>query len=384
MRPGATAALAAAVALAACGEARTPREGSAVPVLALGGPVLEIGVLEGDEHYTFQDVTGLLPLASGGVVVADGGASELSLYAPDGSFVRRWGRLGQGPGEFRMLSRVYPWPGDSVAALEGTTGRLSVFDSAGAFARQTSANVLSGDSLFGMDVWLYGRFWVDGALRRDERSRVRRALAGLAPPASPPGYRVVRVASDGRLWIREPGARPDGTRAWTVLGASGRPEAVVDVPVRLDPQYLGARRVLGRWLGESDVNFVRRYRIEDTGRTEPLPAWLSAPPASAPTRGPAESDFLDAIREALKRMAVAQEIHYADHGTYTSEIDSLDWERSENLVVDVVTAGTRGWTAVFTHPALDRICGLGYGFTVPPGWPNGGIVCGPPATPPAG
>jgi hypothetical protein len=352
--------------------------------LALGGPVLEIGVLEGDEHYTFQDVTGLLPLASGGVVVADGGASELSLYAPDGSFVRRWGRLGQGPGEFRMLSRVYPWPGDSVAALEGTTGRLSVFDSAGAFARQTSANVLSGDSLFGMDVWLYGRFWVDGALRRDERSRVRRALAGLAPPASPPGYRVVRVASDGRLWIREPGARPDGTRAWTVLGASGRPEAVVDVPVRLDPQYLGARRVLGRWLGESHVNFVRRYRIEDTGRTEPLPAWLSAPPVSAPTRGPAESDFLDAIREALKRMAVAQEIHYADHGTYTSEIDSLDWERSEDLVVDVVTAGARGWTAVFTHPALDRICGLGYGFTVPPGWPNGGIVCGPPATPPAG
>lgn len=367
------------VALAACGEPQAPVEGNAVPVLTSGAPDLEIGVLEGDEHYTFQDVTGLLPLPSGGVVVADGGASELTLYAPDGTFVRRWGGRGEGPGEFRMLSRVYPWPGDSVAALEGTTGRLSVFDSAGSFARQISASALSGDSLFGMDVWLYGRFWVDGALEPETRGRVRGALDGLTPPGSPPGYRVVRVASDGRLWIREPGAGPHGTRAWTVLGASGRPEAVVEVPARLDPRYLGERRVLGRWLGANDVHFVRSYRIEDAGRTEPPPAWLSTPKGPARTGGPAESEFLDAIRESLKHMAMAQEVHYASHGTYTSEIDSLDWERPENLVADVVTAGARGWTVVFTHPAIDRICGLGYGYTVPPGWPNGAIVCGPPA-----
>lgn len=384
MNAGALTALATVVALAACSEARTPVGAHAVPVLSLGAPDLEIGVLEGDERYTFQDVTGLLPRPSGGVVVADGGTSELTLYAPDGTFVRRWGGRGEGPGEFRMLSRVYPWPGDSLAALDGSTDRLSVFDSAGSFGRQMPASGLSGDTLFALDVWLYGRFWVDGALDGDARARVRAALDGLNPPPSGPGYRVVRVASDGRLWIREPGARPDGTRPWTVLSASGTPEAVVDVPARLDPQYLGAGRLLGRWRGTSDVHFVRGYRIEDSGRTGPPPAWLSVPRDRAPSGVPAPSDFLDAIRGALKSMAVAQEIHYAGHGTYTAEIDSLDWERPEDVVADVVTAGTRGWTAVFTHPAIDRMCGLGYGYTVPPGWPNGAVVCGPPAASPGG
>jgi hypothetical protein len=35
------------------------------------------------------------------------------------------------------------------------------------------------------------------------------------------------------------------------------------------------------------------------------------------------------VRGAIRQMASAQEIHYASHMTYTTETDSLTWERPE-------------------------------------------------------
>ncbi len=54
-----------------------------------------------------------------------------------------------------------------------------------------------------------------------------------------------------------------------------------------------------------------------------------------------------------------------------------------NLEVDFVIANTRGWAAVFTHPGMDRVCALGYGYVVPPGWVPGMVICAPEAGSPA-
>lgn len=347
-----------------------------LPVLRVGdAPTLEIGVLEGDERYTFQNVTSVVPMASGALVVSDAGAAELMRYSADGTFERRWGGRGGGPGEFGALGRAYPWSGDSVAALDQNNGRLSVFDGAGEFARQLDATEVSGDSLFVMDEWLYGRFWVDGAATADARRSVRSALDRLQPPVAAPGYRYVRVATDGRLWVREPHAGGE-TTVWTVLDASGTPVAAAELPGRLDPQYLAADRVMGRWRGESDVNFVRAYALVRTDETRPMPGWLASPEPQPEVPAPEEVEFLATIRTAIKTMASAQEVHYSTHYTYTTETDSLEWEAPEGLVVDFVEAGTQGWTAVFTHPGFDRICGLSYGFNAPAGWRPGSVVCG--------
>ncbi|MCG6957994.1 MAG: hypothetical protein LJF04_18535 [Gemmatimonadetes bacterium] len=351
-----------------------------LPVLALSQePTLEIGLMEGDQHYLFQNVVSVLPMPSGELAVADGGADEVTLYAPDGTFVRRWGRKGEGPGEFRMLSRLYSMGADSIMALDGITDRVSVFDTAGDFGRQVAVEDLSGDTLFSADVWLYGRYWVDGGLSADVRSRVEETLDRLPSPVSAPGYRLVKVASDGRLWIREPGVNADGTRRWTVVSGAGEPEAEIDIPQRFDPQYLSDHRLMGRWRGESDVNFVRSYDVADTGTKEPTPLWLAAPPDTSTAAPANEKEVRTLIVGALKTLASAQEIHYADHYSYTSNVDSLEWEKPEGLTVDFVNAGPRGWVAVFTHPGFDRICGMGYGFTIPPGWRPGHIICGPSA-----
>jgi hypothetical protein len=370
-----------AFALSSCAPAEAPgRIPKELPVLALSEqPALEIGLMEGDQHYLFQNVVSVLPMPSGELAVADGGADEVTLYTPDGTYIRRWGRKGEGPGEFRMLSRLYPMGNDSIMALDGVTDRISVFDTVGDFGRQVAASDLSGDTLFRADVWLYRRYWVDGGLGTDARHGVEEALDRLPSPTSTPGYRLVKLASDGRLWIREPGVNADGARRWTVVSATGDPQAEIDIPQRFDPQYLGADRVIGRWTGESDVNFVRAYDVADTGTEEPTPLWLAAPPDSSTAPPADEKEVRTAIVAALKTLAGAQEIHYASHYTYTSNVDSLEWEKPEGLTVDFVNAGPRGWVAVFTHPGFDRICGMGYGFTIPPGWTPGKITCGPPA-----
>jgi hypothetical protein len=90
------------------------------------------------------------------------------------------------------------------------------------------------------------------------------------------------------------------------------------------------------------------------------------------------------VRDAIKRMAVAQEIHYASHMTYTPEADSLDWERPVGVEVTFVEGNARAWSAAFTHPAMDRVCALAYGFNVPAGWLPGMVVCSPAREPAAG
>jgi hypothetical protein len=350
-----------------------------VSVLAFSAePTLEIGLVEGDEDYLFQQIVSTVHLPSGEIAVSDAGAAEVSVYAPDGTFLRRWGGRGEGPGEFRALSRIYSGGDGAILALDAWTGRVSVFDTLGNFSHQLSAEDLSADTVFPLDVWLYGLYWVDGALDAPTRKAVRDALDALpSPPAGE--HRLVRVTSDGRLWIREPGITPEGLRAWTVVTSLGIPEAVAHVPVRFDPLEISPVSATGRWLGENDVNFVRSYALTSADTSMSAPDWYHLAPSQGVPYELDEEEFMTRVREAIMRLASAQEIHYAGHSTYSPIIDSLSWERPEGVTVDIVTADARGWAGVFTHPGLGRLCGLGYGASVPPGWPSGGIVCGPAA-----
>ena len=81
---------------------------------------------------------------------------------------------------------------------------------------------------------------------------------------------------------------------------------------------------------------------------------------------------------SFARRPSAQEIHYSTEMSYTTEIAALDaFERPEGIGIDFVIGDARGWAAVFTHPSLDRLCALAYGFNIPPGWMPGSVVCGP-------
>lgn len=96
---------------AAAGTAQQPIEGS------FGEPVLELGVLEGDDRFVFAHVQDLTVTPSGVLLVLDDQQRRLSAYTPTGRFIRGAGRAGNGPGEF-----VHP------AAVDVLGGEVLVLD----------------------------------------------------------------------------------------------------------------------------------------------------------------------------------------------------------------------------------------------------------------
>lgn len=96
-------------------------------------PVVDIGVLEGDEAYQLFRVTGARRLSDGRIVVANSGTQELRFYDGDGTFIQAAGRQGSGPGEFERVELLAVLPGDTVAAFDGSLGRISYFGPDGAF-----------------------------------------------------------------------------------------------------------------------------------------------------------------------------------------------------------------------------------------------------------
>ncbi len=57
-----------------------------------------------------------------------GGYSSLAVYDPSGAFIRKLGRNGAGPGEFRHISQVFVSPTDTLYVMDISLRRLSVFD----------------------------------------------------------------------------------------------------------------------------------------------------------------------------------------------------------------------------------------------------------------
>lgn len=93
-----------------------------------------IGRLEGADEYVFGQISGLVVDRKARIHVADTQAKEIRVFSPDGEFLRRVGRDGEGPGEFRNISGLALAPG-GIAALDGSLGRVTVFDSSDTVVR---------------------------------------------------------------------------------------------------------------------------------------------------------------------------------------------------------------------------------------------------------
>jgi hypothetical protein len=88
------------------------------PILSLGGA--------DDSRHEFLRIGRVQLLADGSILIANGEPPELRLFDANGAVRRQFGRVGEGPGEFRWLS----WAavsGDSVMAFDFGQRRLVVF-----------------------------------------------------------------------------------------------------------------------------------------------------------------------------------------------------------------------------------------------------------------
>jgi hypothetical protein len=91
-------------------------------------PVASIGDGMGDPALELHDVTDVILMADGSVVVANAGTHEVRLYSPSGRPGHAVGGPGEGPGEFMGEIQLACMPGDSILAYDWSLRRATVLD----------------------------------------------------------------------------------------------------------------------------------------------------------------------------------------------------------------------------------------------------------------
>jgi hypothetical protein len=94
-----------------------------------------VGTDEGGPGQQLHRVTGAVRLGDGALIIANGGSRELYRYDTGGRFLGAFGKIGDGPGEFRALTWIGRTRGDSVLTWDRGANRITVFSSTGTYAR---------------------------------------------------------------------------------------------------------------------------------------------------------------------------------------------------------------------------------------------------------
>lgn len=112
-------------------------------------PVLQIGVDEGDSMYQLFRVTAARWLPGDRIAVANSGSNTIRLYDEQGQFLREVGGEGDGPGEFRSVVALERFGGDSLAAFDWRSKRVSLFTGEGDFVGTIRLHQPGVEPIFG-------------------------------------------------------------------------------------------------------------------------------------------------------------------------------------------------------------------------------------------
>ena len=105
---------------------------SNAPVQELSTPAFTIG---GGAESDIAWVVSAIPLADGRVAFVNGAGSEIRIHRIGGDMEVKFGRSGDGPGEFRVPWRLFAWPGDSLLVWDVGLRRASIFALSGELGR---------------------------------------------------------------------------------------------------------------------------------------------------------------------------------------------------------------------------------------------------------
>lgn len=340
-------------------------------------PTVSIGVIEGDQPYQLHGASSSVRLPDRRIAVVNGGSDEVRFFSENGEFLGSFGGDGDGPGEFRDPSRIRYLLGDTLQVWDQRKRWYSLHDGSGAFI---DVRRLESDEMepFPADVWVYGGNLIDSPVRPEKRGGLVPGLMALPRIDGEASARRVLVTEQGRLWTTNIPAPRDSPVTWQVFELDGTALASAVLPARFEPHHIGPDFVLGGWLDELNVNYIRMYTLRKPKGSTAGPGLDGV--RNAPDRlvSFVPEEVGDEVRPTLTglfmQMASLQEINYSRNLTYTDDLAALGADVPNDVRVSVLQAGPRGWTGIVTHVATGAFCTLSYGEG-PMGWRGGAIIC---------
>jgi hypothetical protein len=109
-------------------------------------PLLAIGSADGGPDALYS-VGAIVPLSDGRFALAHRSRNEIVWFDSTGARLVESGREGDGPGEFRAVSRLFRLPGDTLLVVDGAINRLSVFGPDGRYRRSSRLDSEGGGAL---------------------------------------------------------------------------------------------------------------------------------------------------------------------------------------------------------------------------------------------
>ncbi|HEX5415651.1 MAG TPA: glycosyltransferase family 39 protein, partial [Chloroflexota bacterium] len=172
-----------------------------VVVKTIGGP--------GNADGQFKSPRGVAIDADGNVYVVDADLQRVSVFGPDGQFLRAWGGPGDGPAQFTEPVDIAVDSTGNVVVLDSTTSWLKVFTPDGKPVRQIGGPALGAYHPRGLAIDASGRVFIANAgganvieLGADGSpiARLGERGADAGQIAEPVG---VAVASDGTIFVTD-------------------------------------------------------------------------------------------------------------------------------------------------------------------------------------
>lgn len=346
-------------------KARAAYQVDSMPALVIGGDVP-------DPDYQLDLATSAVRLDDGSIVIATSGTEEIRVYDADGHFMRRIGRSGDGPGEFRGPIRVVQQSTDTLSVYDAGDRRMSIYGDSGVLVRDFQVSPGGRYEFHGGD-WLVGDFWVRGLRDSTLRGCVANALSPIpADPTAP----FMRVLADphGSLWL-QPARGEDSSRVWQVHDLEGTPLGSVTLPAGEQLLQLDEDFVLTRAIDSIGFESVSLHSMDRRVKGD---TWSRCEGGMAPVAAASAAEAeVEVVARELRNFTVAQEMNFAMRGGYAGAVDSVQWSSESGHTLFIEAATPRSWLAVIPL-AAGGFCVSSVGALTPEAWSEGGIKCSVP------
>lgn len=228
----------------------------APPIPLAEAPTVRIGTLDGADELQLTQVGDAVRMEDGSFAILERRAREVRVFGSDGAFRHRFGREGEGPGEFRSATSLHLVPGDTLAVWDSGAGRLTWFGPDGVHLRDRALAPFAG----GARITSVPRVWPEILAIRG---------SGMTPNVESGRYRdpleVIRIPDRTSDEAKAVAAFPGTERELRVASSGGE---IVSIEIIGLWHYAQAHVVVagpGIWETDGMTWHVRRWATDGSG-----------------------------------------------------------------------------------------------------------------------